>query len=81
MDSLASYCRTWASKAGAKQPSLRVIISDASTPGEGEYDGGWRHDRSVSDSVSTGTLAFSRAPSCLRHAYFALVRHLSLIHI
>ena len=37
MDSLASYCRTWASKAVAKQPSLRVIISDASTPGEGEH--------------------------------------------
>ena len=37
MDSLASYCRTWASKAVARQPSLRVIISDASTPGEGEH--------------------------------------------
>mmetsp|Transcript_22138 Transcript_22138/g.57757 ORF Transcript_22138/g.57757 Transcript_22138/m.57757 type:complete len:823 (+) Transcript_22138:203-2671(+) len=37
MDSLATYCRTWASKAVAKQPSLRVIISDASTPGEGEH--------------------------------------------
>ena len=37
MDSLASYCRTWAAKAVARQPSLRVIISDASTPGEGEH--------------------------------------------
>ena len=37
MDSLATYCRTWASKAVAKQPSLRVVISDASTPGEGEH--------------------------------------------
>ena len=37
MDALATYCRTWAAKAVARQPSLRVIISDASTPGEGEH--------------------------------------------
>ena len=37
MDALATYCRTWAAKAVARQPSVRVIISDASTPGEGEH--------------------------------------------
>ena len=37
MDDIASYCRTWAAAAVAKNPSLRIIISDASTPGEGEH--------------------------------------------
>ena len=37
MDSLASYCRTWAAKAVARQPFFESLSSDASTPGEGEH--------------------------------------------
>jgi len=37
MAKLAKYCRAWAEDLAARSPRLSVIVSDASTPGEGEH--------------------------------------------